>query len=117
MVQDYGVIVTNNGCFPVHAMQLHRVSYLNLGTVWRWVVKSVLRPLYPGTKPDAQWIRRWLGSQIRPGRFWKKNSWYLQGFKPWTVQLVAKSLLMRSGKIQLLALPCLSGTAYLIFFF
>jgi len=33
---------------------------------------------------------------------------YLQGFEFWTVQLVAKALLRSSGKVQLLALPCMS---------
>jgi len=56
MVQDYGTVVTSKGCFPDHTMQLHRVSYINLGTVWRWVVTSILQSLYPGTKHDAQWI-------------------------------------------------------------
>ena len=72
-------------------------------------VNSMLRPLYPGKKTRCPLNKTLVGAAEPAWTFLenKKCSLYLQGFKFWTVQLVATALLRSSGKVQLLALPCL----------
>jgi hypothetical protein len=64
--------------------------FLDLGTIWRWVVSFTPQPLYLRV-PGTHWIWGWVGSRTGPDDVGKTKFLTLPGLELWPLRRQARS--------------------------